>query len=108
MDSAQLCYAVMAKNALQSGHEGARTFAQACHSLNNGEDPFKSAQFLGIEGRIKRVDPRTAAASGAAVVWSQQHAVFQSGGTVDKYGQQVAFNGTDAIGNRLVDAFVLV
>jgi hypothetical protein len=108
LDSAQLCYAVMAKNALQSGHEGARTFAQACHSLNNGEDPFKSAQFLGIEGRIKRVDPRTAAASGAAVVWSQQHALFQSGGAVDKYGQQVAFNGTDTLGQRLVDAFVLV
>jgi hypothetical protein len=108
LESAQLCYAVMAKSAQQAGHEGARTFAQACHSLNDGEDPFDSAKFLGIEGHIKRVDAATAAKSGAGVVWSQQHALFTSGGSIDKYGQQTAFNGTDTLGQKLVDAFVLV
>jgi hypothetical protein len=108
LDNAQLSYAVMAKNALASGHEGARTFAQACGSLNNGEDPLETAKFLGIEGHVKSVNPGSVTGSSAAVVWSNQHALFESGGTMDKYGQQTAFNGTDTIGHRLTNAFVLV
>jgi hypothetical protein len=38
-DYANLVYASMAKRALLERHEGARTFSQACHSLNNGEMP---------------------------------------------------------------------
>jgi hypothetical protein len=108
LDNAQLAYAVMAKNALASGNEGSKTFAQACNSLNNGEDPYKTAKYLGIENHVKAVNPNSVAGSSAAVVWSNQHALFESNGGIDKYGQQLAFNGTDTIGNRLTNAFVLV
>ena len=48
LKKANLCYAVMAKRALEEKHEGANTFVKACKSLNNGEKVTQPAHYLGV------------------------------------------------------------
>ncbi len=105
---ATLCYAAMAKRAQMDGHEGARDFSKACDSLNNGEDPIYSAKILGLGNNVKMINPQAAGNTDGAVAWSAKHAMFVDKGTTDRYGQAVAFNGTDTWGNRLTNAFMFV
>lgn len=102
---ATLCYAAMAKRAQMDGHEGANNFSKACDSLNNGEDPIYSAKILGLGNNIKMINAQTAGNTDGAVAWTGKHCVFVDNGKTDKYGQAVAFNGTDTWGNRLTNAF---
>lgn len=86
LEYAQLCYAAIAKRALENRHEGARTFAQACHSLNNGEDVLYPALLLGLKNNIKRIDLRNLGYYEAAVTWNSGHALFSNNGKIDGYG----------------------
>jgi hypothetical protein len=107
---AQLCYAAMAKRAQMEGHEGARNYAQALHSLNNGDDPRHSARWLGLQQQMISLDPRTLNGQDSVVAWSQRHAVFVNrdqgrAHVADHYGQGRWFNGTDTNGWALMGAF---
>jgi hypothetical protein len=105
---ATLCYAAMAKRAQMDGHEGARDFSKACDSLNNGEDPLYAAKTLGMSGHVQMINAQTAGNTDGAVAWTGKHCVYVDGGKTDKYGQAVAFDGTDTWGNRLSNAFKFV
>lgn len=110
LDYANLCYAVAAKRALQFGNDGARDFASACHSLNNGQDIYSPAKFLGLERQMVRLNPRTLDGQDSVVAGSWQHAVFvnrnrDGSHTTDRYGRASAYNGTDTWGNGLIDAY---
>jgi hypothetical protein len=88
LEYAQLCYAAMAKRALQNRHEGARTFAQACHSLNNGEEVRYPALLLGLKNNIQRISLRNLSQYDAAVTWNGGHALFAQNGVIDGYGRE--------------------
>ncbi len=106
-DYANLCYAAMAKRALSERHEGASSFARACHALNNGEDPNDTARFLGLKNNMRRANVSELNGSQAAVAWSYQHAVYISGGRTDAHGREAGYNGTDTVGQRLRWAYIL-
>ncbi len=110
LNYANLCYAVAAKRAQQFGNDGARDFASACHSLNNGQDIYSPAKFLGLEKQMVRLNPRSLDGQDAVVAGSWKHAVFvnrskDGSHTTDRYGRGQAYNGTDTWGNGLIDAY---
>jgi len=110
LEYANLCYAVAAKRALQFGNDGARDFASACHSLNNGQDIYSPAKFLGLERQMVRLNPRSLDGQDSVVAGSWKHAVFvnrnrDGSHTTDRYGRGTAYNGTDTWGNGLIDAY---
>lgn len=109
---AEVAYAAMAKRAQMEGHEGAQSFGQALFTLANGDDPFDSARFLGLQNNIRQVDPRTLNGQDSVVGWNGRHALFVDktafGHVADRYGQPYAFDGTDTGGAPLQVALTVV
>ncbi len=104
-----MSYAAMAKRAQMEGHEGARTYGQALNSLNNGDDPYDSARFLGLKNQVQNVDPQRANGGNAVVAWNSKHAVYvdstRNGTKTDHYGQAYNYDGTDTRGRALTNGF---
>gem|GEM_PF-2372317 len=86
-DYANLCYAAMAKRALENGHEGARTFARACHSLNNGEAVEYPMNLLGLKGKYKRISLNDMKNHDSVITWNHNHCLYANNGRVDGYGR---------------------
>ena len=109
---AEVAYAAMAKRAQMEGHEGAATFPQALYALANGDDPMKSARFLGLKNNIRQVDPRTLDGQDSVVGWNGRHALFidrtSMGHVADSYGRPYGFDGTDSRGRPLQLAIAVV
>lgn len=106
LQQATIAYAAMAKRALMEGHEGATTYAQALNSLANGDNPYDSARFLGLQNQVVAVDPRTLNGQDSVVAWNSTHAVFvDNHSATDSYGSARSFDGTDTRGNSLTNAF---
>jgi hypothetical protein len=104
-DYADLTYAAMAKRALDEGHEGSTTYARACHSLNNGEDPLDSAHFLGLDNNIVPLTERGLRNADSAVGWSDTHAVYVDQGYTDHYGTATEYNSSDTNKHWLYGGF---
>jgi hypothetical protein len=105
-DFADVAYAAMAKRALNEGHEGAGTYARACHSLNNGEDPYHAAHFLGMDNNMRTISLDELGSARGAVAWSATHAVNVDNGYTDHYGNRMYYNMTDTNNKWLDGAFV--
>ncbi len=105
-DFADVAYAAMAKRALNEGHEGADTYARACHSLNNGEDPYHAAHFLGMDNNMRTISLDELGSARGAVAWSATHAVNVDNGFTDHYGNRMYYNMTDTNNKWLDGAFV--
>lgn len=103
LNYANLVYAAMAKRALENGHEGARTFARAAHSLNNGETVDYPAKLLGISDHLRRIPVSQIRNSDIVMAWNQNHMVYGTDGRIDAYGRPV---GTGYFG--LTGAYELV
>jgi hypothetical protein len=107
---AHLCYAAMAKRALKEGHEGSRNYNDALRAVNNGENPYDTARFLGLKDNTIDVRPDSLSGQDSVVAWSRSHCVFvnrdQDGShTSDHYGRAHRFNQTDTNGWGLKGAF---
>lgn len=104
-----MSYAAMAKRAEMEGHEGSRNYTQALNSLANGDNPYDSARFLGLQNQVQRVDPQHAQGGNAVVAWNSNHAVYidstSSGTKTDHYGQSYGYDGTDTRGGKLTSGF---
>lgn len=104
-----MAYAAMAKRAEMEGHEGSRNYTQALNSLANGDNPYDSARFLGLENQVQAVNPQQANGSNAVVAWNDKHAVYidssRNGTRTDHYGTGTTYNGTDTNGRQLTDGF---
>ncbi|NDD30985.1 MAG: hypothetical protein EB084_22245, partial [Proteobacteria bacterium] len=106
---ATLEYAAIGKRA-QMANGG--SYQQNLNSLNNGYDPNKVADYLGLGGKKQAVSASNPGNKDAVVAWSPQHAVFvdkEAGGKhfTDVYGSKQGFNGTDGFGHNLTNAFSL-
>jgi len=84
---ANLCYAVMAKRALANRHEGARSLARACHSLNNGEVVDYPIKLLGLQNKYKRINLRDMKNYDSVITWNHNHCLYSNRGKVDGYGR---------------------
>jgi hypothetical protein len=110
VEQANIIYAAMAKRAQLANNDGhaARSFVNACRSLNDGEAIHKGANWLGLSRHVRSVTMAQARRLPFAVGTSHRHAIFASNGSADHYGRRVGFNATDTIGGRLTQAFTLV
>ncbi|MDQ7827345.1 MAG: hypothetical protein RDV48_31415 [Candidatus Eremiobacteraeota bacterium] len=90
LDYANLCYAAMAKRALENRHEGASSFARACHSLNNGEQIEYPIKLLGIQDHTKKISTRDIPNHEIAITWNSGHCLYATNGKVDGYGRETA------------------
>lgn len=98
-----LMFAAMAK---RGAEEGGGSMDRMLQDMNNGFDPKKSAQLLGLGQKVKEIDPNSAGQQDGAVGWNDQHAVYMDSGKTDSYGQARSADGTDTRGKRLTKAFV--
>lgn len=78
--------------------------------LNNGESIYSPAKLLGLQHQMVRVNPRTLDGQDSVVAGSHRHAIFvnrnaNGGHTSDRWGRAVGFNGTDNMGNGLINAY---
>ncbi|MDQ7824876.1 MAG: hypothetical protein RDV48_18905 [Candidatus Eremiobacteraeota bacterium] len=105
-DYATMCYAAMAKRALNEGDEGSKSYERALHSINNGDDPYHSAHLLGLEDNVRTLSESELSQADGAVAWSDTHAVYVDRGLTDGYGSANYYNGTDTNGKRLYGGFV--
>jgi hypothetical protein len=95
-----LMFTAMAK---RGAEEGGGSMDAVLKDMNNGFDPKKSAQLLGLGQKIKQVDPNSS--EDGVVAWNDRHAVYQDSGKADSYGTAKAANGTDTRGGKLTQAF---
>lgn len=95
-----LMFTAMAK---RGAEEGGGSMDAVLKDMNNGFDPKKSAQMLGLGQKIKEVDPNSS--EDGVVAWNDRHAVYQDSGKADSYGTAKAANGTDTRGGKLTKAF---
>ena len=79
---ATMAYAVMAKKALMLRNDGAKTYSQALHSIEDGENPFDAAKYLGVRSLMSSVSSRQFQSYDSGMAWNGRHAVF-----VNKKGQ---------------------
>ncbi len=104
---ADIIYAVTAKSAQDTRHEGARTFARAMYNLNDGQWIPDIAKLLGLEKKLIKIDPKTLkGALDASLGSSYRHTVYVDMDRGDKpitdsYGDPEKYNRTDTWGNRL-------
>lgn len=100
-----LMFAAMAK---RGSEEGMGNFDAVLKDMNNGFDPKKSAQLLGLGQKIKEVDPQSAGKNDAVVAWDNKHAVYVDEGKTDSYGQAKSFDGSNTRGGKLTKAIAFV
>ena len=86
------------------------SFGSALQDLNNGESIYSPAKLLGLQHQMVRVDPRTLNGQDSVVAGSHRHAIFvnknaNGGHTSDRWGRATPFNGTDNMGNGLINAY---
>lgn len=86
LEYANLCYAAIAKRAQQQGHQGARSFAAACHSLNDGEQVHYPAKLLGISDHLRRINVRDIPNHEIVVAWNAGHMIYGTNGVTDRWG----------------------
>jgi hypothetical protein len=104
---ATFLYGAAAKrNSLDNG----MTLGQSFHDLNNGESIYSPAKLLGLYNQMVPVNPRTLNGQDSVVAGSNRHAVFvnrnaDGSHTTDRWGSARTFNGTDGLGNGLIDAY---
>jgi len=89
-DYAKVCYAAMAKRALENRHEGASSFARACQSLNNGEQIEYPMKLLGMMQFAKKISLRELSNYNNVITWNRGHCLFASNGAVDGYGRETS------------------
>lgn len=105
-NEATLAFATMAKRDQQMHHES--SYGTALHDLNNGQNPYNTAQDLGIEHSLAASSPNQAGTQGATVAWNSDHAIYVHNGVADHYGQSEQYNGTDTRGNQITNAFTVL
>jgi len=88
---ANVLYGAMAKRALWAGHEGARTYRRACHSLNNGENPAYPAKFLGVSQHLKRINISDIPKERISILWTNRHAMYSTYGNTDRWGSNSSY-----------------
>jgi hypothetical protein len=110
---ADIIYAVTAKSAQDTRHQGARTFSRAMHNLNDGQWIPAIAKLLGLEKKLIKVDAKTLkGAPDASLGSSYAHTVYVDTDRGDKpitdsYGDPKNYNRTDTWGNRLKWVYTL-
>lgn len=104
---ATFLYGAAAKrNSLDNG----MSLGQAFNDLNDGESIYSPAKLLGLYNQMVPVDPRTLNGQDSVVAGSFRHAVFvnknaNGSHTTDLWGSAKPFNGTDGLGNGLINAY---
>ena len=104
---ATFLYGAAAKrNALDNG----MSLGQSFQDLNNGESIYSPAKSLGLQHQMVRVNPRNLNGQDSVVAGSHRHAVFvnrnaDGSHTTDLWGRGRNFNGTDGLGNGLINAY---
>lgn len=86
------------------------SLGQSFQDLNNGESIYSPAKSLGLKHQMVRVNPRTLDGQDSVVAGSHRHAIFvnrnaNGGHTSDRWGRAARFNGTDNMGNGLINAY---
>jgi hypothetical protein len=110
---ADIIYAVTAKSAQDTRHEGARSFSRAMHNLNDGQWIPDVAKLLGLEKKLVKIDAKTLKdAPDASLGSSSAHTVYVDTDRGDKpitdsYGDPEKYNRTDTWGNRLKWVYTL-
>jgi hypothetical protein len=81
-------YAAAAKRAMYENNDGwaRRGFASAARTLNNGEMTREGLHFLGLDRYVRRVSVRDMHRYNAVVASNSGHAMWVSGGVVERYG----------------------
>jgi hypothetical protein len=92
-----LCFAAMAKRALDDKHEGSKTYKGAIESLNNGEYYYLGADWLGLRHHKRAIGLRFIWNNIGVVGASPKHCFFCSEGIVDKYGTPDPINWLEKI-----------
>lgn len=83
---ANLCFAAMAKRALEDRNEDASTFQEAIASLNNGEYFYYGADWIGLRHHKRALGLKYIWSNKGVVGASAKHCFFCSEGLVDDYG----------------------
>jgi hypothetical protein len=65
---------------------GRRSFASAAHTLNDGEMTHEGLHFLGLDRYVQPVSVAQMHRYSAVVASNSGHAMWVSGGTVERYG----------------------
>lgn len=104
---AEFLYAAAAK---RNSLDNDMTLTQSFHDLNNGESIYSPAKLLGLYHQMVPVNAETLDGQDSVVAGSRRHAVFVNknaggGHTFDRWGSARNFNGTDGLGNGLVNAY---
>ena len=104
---ATFLYGAAAKrNSLDNG----MSLGQSFNDLNDGENIYSPAKLLGLYDQMVPVNAQTLDGQDSVVAGSNRHAVFvnrnaDGSHTTDRWGSARPFNGTDALGNGLVNAY---
>ena len=96
--------------AKRNAQDNGMSLGQSFNDLNNGESIYSPAKLLGLQHQMVRVDPRTLNGLDSVVAGSHRHAIFvnkntNGGHTSDRWGRATPFNGTDNMGNGLINAY---
>ncbi|MEE2904008.1 MAG: hypothetical protein VYC39_16905 [Myxococcota bacterium] len=76
LDFANFAYAAMAKRAANTRTGTARSFEGALHDFENGYNPHKSANLLGLKEYVQNVNTHTLDSQDSVTAWSSRHAIF--------------------------------
>lgn len=82
-------YAAATKRAMYENNDGwgRRGFAAAAQTLNNGEMTREGLHFLGLDRYVRQVSVRDMHRYNAVVASNNGHAMWVSGGVVERYGR---------------------
>jgi hypothetical protein len=82
-------YAAATKRAMYENNDGwgRRSFAAAAQTLNNGEYTAEGLHFLGLDRYVRRVSVADMHRYNAVVASNSGHAMWVSGGVVERYGR---------------------
>lgn len=86
------------------------SLGQSFRDLNDGESIYSPAKLLGLYDQMVPVNPRNLNGQDSVVAGSHRHAVFvnknrDGSHTTDLWGSARRFNGTDGLGNGLINAY---
>jgi len=110
LDQATLMFAAMSKRALLEGNDNRRfsSIEAAARSLNDGESYLEGAAWLGLSRHMKTIGPDELSSYPSAVAASKKHAVFASGGQIDRFGEAAPAERGDGFGRSLRWAYAIV
>ena len=96
--------------AKRNAQDNGMSLAQSFNDLNDGESIYSPARSLGLYDQMVPVNPRNLSGQDSVVAGSHRHAVFvnknaNGGHTMDRWGRALSYNGTDGLGNGIINAY---